>query len=98
MRGDVARWIFGLARRRMRERAQAVETLLAVVVDMCKETVKEVFDEGGAAEEKGGARSMEEMYKPVGGDAVLAESIEAAKMKKVAPFMGPFERLTLLGA
>ena len=81
----------------MRERAQAVETLLAVVVDMCKEAVKEVFDERGAAEEKGGAGSME-MYKPVGGDAVFAESIEAARKKKVAPFMGPFERLTLLGA
>jgi elongator complex protein 1 len=88
----------GLVRRRMREQASAVESLMGEVIDMCKEAVKEIFEEEGKAEEDTWISTGEDGYRPVGGDAVLAESIEAAGKRKIAPHIGAFEKLTLLGA
>jgi elongator complex protein 1 len=98
VRGDVGRLVAGLVRRRMREQARAVEGLFGEVLEMCKEAVKEIFEEEGKGEEQIGMGTGEEGYRPVGGDAVLAESIEAAGKRKVAPHIGAFEKLTLLGA
>jgi len=76
-----------------------VENMLAEVVGMCREAVGEVFAEkgeeaGGLAKEK--VKGSE--YRPIGGDAVLADSIEAAGRQKIAPHIGAFEKLSLLGA
>jgi elongator complex protein 1 len=98
VRADVARLVVGLVRRRMREQARAIEGLFEEVLRMCREAVKEIFDEESKPEDQAGQGAKEESYTPVGGDAVLAESIEAAGKKKVAPHIGAFERLTLLGA
>lgn len=95
VRGEVERLILGLVRRGMREQARAMENILGEVVEMCTAAVKEVFGEvdkgvpGGAADENG--------YRPTGADAVLAESIEAASKRKLAPVIGTFEKLSLLG-
>jgi elongator complex protein 1 len=98
VRGDIGRLVVGLMRRRMRERAQAVEALLAEVVHMCKEAVVEVYDTAGPQKDAVEFSGTDEAaYKPSGGDAVLAESLEAAQRRKIAPFIGAFEKLTLLG-
>lgn len=97
VRGDMERLVAGLVRRRMREQARAVEGLFGEVLEMCREAVKDIFEEEGKGEEQGTGTGEEE-YRPVGGDAVLAESIEAVGKRKAAPHIGAFERLKLLGA
>lgn len=97
-REEVQRLVEGLVRRGMREGALAVEALAADVVQLCKEAVKEVYGE----EKKEGAEGPEEEvdengYRPIGGDAVLAESMEARSRAKVAPTIGDFKKLSLLG-
>jgi elongator complex protein 1 len=98
VRGDMGRLVAGLVRRRMREQARAVEGLFGEVLEMCREAVKDIFEEEGKGEEQVGTGTGEEGYRPVGGDAVLAESIEAVGKRKAAPHIGALERLTLLGA
>jgi elongator complex protein 1 len=95
VRGEVGRLVVGLVRRGMWERARAVEGSLAEVVGMCEGCVAEVFrtrDAFAAPAEKG-----EDGYRPVGGDAVLQESIEAAGKRREPPVIAAFERLSLLG-
>lgn len=76
------------------------------VVALCKGCVGEVFGTADAgagananananANEQAGAEGQE--YRPVGGDAVYAESLQAAGRKKEAPHLSAFEKLTLLG-
>jgi len=95
VRGEVGRLILGLVRRGMREQARAVEGILGEVIEMCTTAITEVFGEvtietpTGVVDENG--------YRPTGADAVLAESIEAASKRKLAPVIGAFEKLSLLG-
>ncbi|EKD16630.1 IKI3 family protein [Drepanopeziza brunnea f. sp. 'multigermtubi' MB_m1] len=96
VRGDVGRLVTGLVRRGMWERARAVESALADVVGMCQACVPEVFGIGVPAVEMLPAVD-ENVYRPVGGDAVLAESLDAAGKRKEAPDIKAFERLSLLG-
>lgn len=101
VRGDIKALVEGLWRRGMRERARGLEALCGEVVEMCDKAVKDVFGEAGdmvidALENDGGATS--EAWRPVGGDAVLAESLEASRRKKVAPAIGTFQKLELLGS
>lgn len=98
VRGDVGRLVEGLVRRRMREQARAVEGLMGEILQMCREAVKEIFEEEGKEEEHTAAGTGEEGYRLVGGDGVLAESLEAARKRKVGPHIGAFEKLMLLGA
>jgi len=95
VRGEVGRLVTGLVRRGMWERARAVEGGLAEVVSMCQACIPEVFgtNEPPQAEVSG----EENAYRPVGGDAVLQESIEAASKRKEPPHVAAFEKLTLLG-
>jgi elongator complex protein 1 len=101
-RGEVDRLVAGLVRRGMWERARAIEGALAEVVGMCQGCLEEVF--GAAHQENkvdvpgstGGVQGQEE-YRPVGGDAVLQDSLKAAAMKKEVPHISAFERLSLLG-
>ncbi|KAI0194858.1 IKI3 family protein [Xylaria flabelliformis] len=99
-RPDIDRLLAGLVRRDMVERARALETLAAEVVEACLRAVKEVFPGAGGKEEKkedGDAGAGEEEWRPVGADAVLAETLEAAWRKQEPPVIKAFERLSLLG-
>ncbi|KAE9377847.1 elongator complex protein-like protein 1 [Stipitochalara longipes BDJ] len=95
VRGEVGRLVVGLVRRGMWERARAVEGSLAEVVGMSQACVPEVFgtDELTATSAEAG----EDGYRPVGGDAVLQESIDAAGKRKEPPVIAAFEKLSLLG-
>ncbi|KAL5324383.1 hypothetical protein ACEPPN_008928 [Leptodophora sp. 'Broadleaf-Isolate-01'] len=94
VRGEVGRLVTGLVRRAMWERARAVEAALAEVVGMCKACVPEVF---GTGEQPAEIVADENGYRPIGGDAVLQESIEAAGKRKDPPVIAAFEKLSLLG-
>lgn len=99
VRPEIQRLVVGLVRRGMRERALAVEIMLADVVRMCQEAVKEVYaDEAKPlAAAVDGAIAPAPAYVPTGGDAVLVESIEASAQRKTAPVIAAFEKLSLLG-
>jgi elongator complex protein 1 len=94
VRGEIGRLVEGLVRRGMWERARAIEGSLGEVVGMCGACVPEIF---GANDPVTIERSGEDGYRPVGGDAVLQESIEAAGKRKEPPVIVPFEKLSLLG-
>ncbi|PVH84364.1 elongator complex protein-like protein 1 [Cadophora sp. DSE1049] len=94
VRGEVGRLVTGLVRRAMWERARAVEAALAEVVGMCKACVPEVF---GTPEQPAELVADENGYRPIGGDAVLQESIDAAGKRKEPPVIAAFEKLSLLG-
>ncbi|KAF4621520.1 hypothetical protein G7Y89_g14553 [Cudoniella acicularis] len=96
VRGEVRRLVEGLVRRGMWERARAIDGALAEVVGMCKACVPEVFGVDDPGKKVVGEEG-EEVYRPVGGDAVLAESVEAAGKRKEAPVIADYERLALLG-
>ena len=95
VRGEVGRLVVGLVRRGMWERARAIESSLAEVVGMCQACVPEVF--GTAELPTSSAEAGEGGYRPVGGDAVLQESIDAAGKRKEPPVIAAFEKLSLLG-
>ncbi|TVY18310.1 Elongator complex protein 1 [Lachnellula arida] len=99
VRGEVGRLVEGLVRRGMWERARAVEGSMGEVVGMCGACVVEVFGGGEETSEGGGDGDggRGEGYRPVGGYAVLAESIEATGRKKEMPVVKAFEKLSLLG-
>jgi len=94
VRGEIGRLVEGLVRRGMWERARAIEGSLGEVVGMYGACVPEVF---GTNDPVTVERSGEDGYRPVGGDAVLQESIEAAGKRKEPPVIVPFEKLSLLG-
>ncbi|KAI0542126.1 IKI3 family-domain-containing protein [Xylaria digitata] len=101
-RPDIDRLVVALVRRAMIGRARAIETLAAEVVDACQKAVKDVFpgskeekDKDKDAREQGGEGEGE--WRPVGADAVLAETLEAAWRKQEPPVIAAFERLSLLG-
>lgn len=101
-KADVERLVFGLARRAMHERARALETLAAEVVEACKTAVKEVFvvpEEKKKAGDEGKDRDDEDgEWRPMGADAVLLENLEAAWRKQEPPVITGLERLSLLGS
>jgi elongator complex protein 1 len=101
-RPELDRLVAGLVRRGMLDRARAVEALAAEIVEACLKAVKELFPGKGdnnatGAREAGGGAESEEGYRPVGGEAVLAETLEAAWRKQEPPVTAAFERLSLLG-
>jgi elongator complex protein 1 len=96
VRGEVGRLAVGLVRRGMWERARAIEGILAEVVGMCQACVPEVFETEDKKAEVAAGEAGEE-YRPVGGDAVLQESIDAAAKRKEVPTVKAFEKLSLLG-
>ncbi|KAG9229092.1 elongator complex protein-like protein 1 [Amylocarpus encephaloides] len=96
VREEITRLVEGLVRRGMWERARAIEVAMAEVVGMCKECVDAVFGVGEKEKGKGVIGERGE-WKPVGGDAVLTDSILERGRRKDVPFVGAFERLSLLG-
>jgi elongator complex protein 1 len=95
VRGEIGRLIAGLMRRSMWERARAVEGSLAEVVSMLQACIPEIFATNEPAQKE--VVTEEEVYRPSGGDAVLQESIEAARRPKEPPHVAAFEKLSLLG-
>ena len=94
---EVARLVTGLMRRGMRERARAVESAMVTVVELCKQHAPEVFQnpDGLQAEQKNESETPD--VPRTGGDAVLYDSIEEARMPKEAPVIKDFQRLSILG-
>lgn len=97
VREDIRRLVEALVRRGMREQARSVEALLAEVVTMCQSAVKEIYVEEDREEPVSDGSELVNEYRPTGGDAVLAESIELAGRKKIAPVVKSLEGLTILG-
>ncbi|EGO56305.1 hypothetical protein NEUTE1DRAFT_122867 [Neurospora tetrasperma FGSC 2508] len=102
---EVERLVCALVRRGMSERARAVEGLMAEVVEGCVRAVEEVWpqqqqqqdgqQQQEAGEQDAGWEGAE--WRPTGGDAVLADSIEAMRRGVGKPVVKKFERLSLLG-
>ncbi|KAF2142551.1 uncharacterized protein K452DRAFT_350880 [Aplosporella prunicola CBS 121167] len=100
---EVARLVEGLMRRGMRERAAAVEAIMADVVEAATSSVEEVFQvektqqqqpttQGEGAEGEAGLGE-----RPAGADGVLWDSMQAELRKKEAPVVKRFEKLSLVG-
>jgi len=73
-----------------------LENGLGEMVGMCTACVGEVFGIEDKVKAEGEQLEQEE-YKPVGGDAVLQESLDAARKRKAPPVIVPFKKLSLLG-
>ncbi|XDG03269.1 hypothetical protein ABKA04_002884 [Annulohypoxylon sp. FPYF3050] len=101
-KADVEKLVFGLTRRGMHERARALESLAAEVVEACKVAVREVFvgagEKGKVEEEERSGENGEGEWRPMGADAVLLENLEAAWRKQEPPKITGLERLSLLGS
>ncbi|KAK0674515.1 putative Elongator complex protein 1 [Cercophora samala] len=95
-KGEVERLVFGLVRRDMQERARVIEEAMGIVLEGCKQAVGEVWpqEEKDVVVEEGGDG---EGYRPVGGDGVLFESLEAMRAKQTPPVVTGLEKLALLG-
>jgi elongator complex protein 1 len=99
---DQARVVEGLMRRGMRERAVAVEAAFAEVWDMCRGCVSEVFGAptGVGGDHDGGMDGLggDDVVRPVGGQAVLLDAVNASRLGREAPVLKKLERLGLLGS
>lgn len=108
-RKEVERLVSALVRRGMAERARAVEGLMAEVVEGCERAVGEVWPAQSQSQQGGEQQQLQEGqqeggdnwegadWRPTGGDAVLADSIEAMRRGVGKPVVKKFERLSLLG-
>lgn len=106
-RSDVEKLIAGLLRRGMHERARALETLAAEVIDACTVSIKEVFvapgSNKGGEEQKSKGQAVDGddgdgngEWRHLGADAVFYENLEAAWRKQEPPVIKAMERLALL--
>ena len=93
---EVQRLVMGLMRRGMRERAKAVEASMVSVVELCKQCVDEVFVVQ-KVEDIAKHDPNETSERPKGADGVLWDSIEESQMRREAPVIKSFERLSILG-
>lgn len=96
VRGEVGRLVEGLLRRRMRERAVAVERVMGEVVEGCRSCVDEVFQVERKATLAEGEDDNRMGERPVGADGVLWDSLDNIGRKKEPPVVKKFERLSLL--
>jgi len=100
MNEEVGRLVEGLTKRRMRERAMAVEGSMREVLGLCEGCVGEVFGGKGDDKEKEvgkGEGEGEQELRPSGGDAVLWASLEEGSRKRDPPVLTSFKGLSLLG-
>ncbi|TKA78470.1 hypothetical protein B0A49_03847, partial [Cryomyces minteri] len=100
---EVAWLVEGLMRRKMRERAAAVEAAMRKVVGMCHGCLDEVFQVGERKMERedgdgpaGGVPEEEEGARPSGGDGVFWDAMEEGRRRREAPVVKAFEGLALL--
>lgn len=92
IRDEITRLIEGLLRRRMWERAMAVERAMKEVVDMCQGCIEEVFEVGKQDKE---ADHVDD-ERPPGADGVLFDRRKESNLPKEAPVVQGFEKMTLL--
>jgi elongator complex protein 1 len=101
MQDEIHRLVEGLIKRGMRERADAVSSAVADVLEKCRAAVKEMYPPStgadGAVQEGGVALLNGDVVKPVGADATLWDSLQEVGKKREAPVVKAFERLSLLG-
>jgi elongator complex protein 1 len=101
MQDEIQRLVEGLVKRGMRERADAVSSAVADVIEKCRGAVKEMYPPStgadGAVQEGGVALLNGDVVKPVGADATLWDSLQEVGKKREAPVVKAFERLSLLG-
>ena len=91
---EVERLVFGLMRRGMRERARAVENAMVEVVELCRDSVGEVFADVERNAGTEGQNGDEE--RPRGAEGVLWDTLEEDKRREM-PVVKGFKRLSLLG-
>jgi elongator complex protein 1 len=101
MQDEIQRLVEGLVKRGMRERADAVSSAVADVIEKCRGAVKEMYPPStgadGVVQEGGVALLNGDVVKPVGADATLWDSLQEVGKKREAPVVKAFERLSLLG-
>ncbi|KAI1260790.1 elongator complex protein [Xylariaceae sp. FL1019] len=96
-RPEIERLVEGLVRRGMVDRARALEQLESEVVAACQQSVGEVFPGKKPEQVEDGEARNEDEFRPVGADAVLAESLEKGWRDQEPPVIKGFEKLSLLG-
>ncbi|KAK0635005.1 IKI3 family-domain-containing protein [Bombardia bombarda] len=96
-KGEVERLVFGLARRGMSERARAIEDLMDQVIEGCKIAVGQVWQQQQQPAEGAEAEADGNSYRPLGGDLVFQESLDAMRIRQEPPPVSEFARLALLG-
>ena len=101
-KADVESLVFALARRSMSERARAIESLMAEVVEACKTAISEIWKPSAAAAAKEADGQVtngdgEPGMVLSGGDAVLQDSLNARQARQDPPVVKDFARLSLLG-
>ena len=94
VRDEIERLIHGLLRRRMRERALAIEVALNDVIELARGCVGGVF---GPDQRVRIAAADGQTVRP-GGNGVLQDSLEEAARTREPPTVKALERLSLLGA
>lgn len=100
-REDIEKLVAALLRRRMLERARAIQSNLAEVVEMCSACISEVFrtsETSAPVDSAAPPLPSSHGYTPVGGDAVLQASLEAGSRPKQPPPISEFKKLSLLAA
>ena len=95
---EIGRLVMGLTRRGMRERAKAVESVMIDVVALCQGCLTEVYQR--EAQELPVEQRDNEISdgRPKGGDGVMWDSLEEVQVRKKAPVVKDFEKLSLLGS
>lgn len=94
IRDEVDRLIVGLMRRRMRERAMAVEKAAMEVVELCASCLDEVF---GGHQESNPVDPTPEVSR-AGPEGVLMETMEQMGKKQEPPVVLPFRQSQLLSS
>ena len=82
---EVERLAVGLMRRGMRERAIAVEAAMVELVQLCKESIKKVFQDKNTVAEAETGKVGDARTRPTGGDGVLWDSMEGQRIREPPP-------------
>jgi elongator complex protein 1 len=105
VRDDIARLVEALVRRRMWERAVAVEKAMLDMVDLCKACLGEVFVAAGEDQQTAGAGHTAATLSPTsipavstahGDDAETGSREYGRGLSALVPVVLPFERLSLI--
>ena len=95
VRDEMERLVQALLRRRMRERAIAVEAALDDVTDLIRGCVGEVFEPDQGVRN---AAADGQIPRAGGANGVVQDSLEEAAKPREPPLVRALERLSLLGA